>query len=885
MFFNFFSKIFGTRNSRLLKSFESTIILINSYELSLISLSDDALKLKTNEFKLRIKEKNGNLEELLPEVYAVVREASRRVLGMRHYDVQLLAGIFLYHGKVIEVATGEGKTLIATLPAYLNFLYGHSVHVVTVNDYLAERDYNWMKPLYDFLGVKSGLILFNMKSFDRVNSYKSDVVYGTNNEFCFDYLRDNLCLSIDSKVQYELFYAILDEVDSILIDEARTPLVISSTDNSNNDLYILINDLVKDLKLYDFKTKCGDFLLDEKFKQVQLMEEGFIKLEKLLFNKGVLNNSINLYDPSNIDLLQVVYSCLKANFLFTKDIDYIVNDNKVLIIDEHTGRVMDGRRWSDGLHQAIEAKENVKIQNESYTLASITFQNYFRLYNKLSGMTGTAYTESFEFNDIYNLEVVVIPSNKPCIRIDYPDLVYLTKESKYKAIIKDIRFCVSVGRPVLLGTVSIEVSEYLSFLLNSFKVNHNVLNAKHHEKEAYIISEAGKINSVTIATNMAGRGTDIVLGGKFDFNVTEFEKNEYIKNYNSIISSGGLKVIGSERHESRRIDNQLKGRCARQGDPGASQFYLSLEDNLIRIFIGDRVTLMLNKLSVKEDDVVSHPLITKSIENAQCQLEGHNFSVRKQLLEFDDIINEQRKIIYERRNYLMLKDDVSIIILDILADVLLIFINNKISVDDLVDDNKVVSFLDLLFLDFGVKIIYSDIRLDNFDAFYKSILDFFINIYNGKRIALKSFGVEKFENVLLLNIIDVKWRHHLLNIDHVKKSIHLRGYAQQDPKSEYKKEIFLLFEDMLNEVKYELILFLFKFPIKNIIDNSLYYNVDSNANYSYSCNDLNKSDNIGKINAVQKYKTFFKNDVKIGRNSICYCGSSLKYKKCHGKKD
>ncbi|HFL8824332.1 MAG TPA: preprotein translocase subunit SecA [Candidatus Azoamicus sp. OHIO1] len=872
MFFSFFRKIFGTRNSRLLKSYNKILFSVNSFEETLSKLSDDDLKKKTSELKNKLNLLDS--DEILPEAYALVREASKRVLGMRHYDVQILAGVVLYYCKISEVATGEGKTLIATLPAYLNALRGNSVHIVTVNDYLAKRDADWMGPVYEFLGLRVGVVLFGMNIIERRYAYSCDVVYGTNNEFGFDYLRDNISLSIEDKVQSNLDYVVIDEVDSILIDEARTPLVISSSGDDSHDLYILITKLVSHLKPYDFVSKVGDYVIDEKFKQVQLVEGGFIRLEKLLKDFGILKGVINLYDSSNIGLLHVVYSCLKANVLFKKNVDYIVKDNKVLIIDEHTGRIMDGRRWSDGIHQAIESKEGVDIQSESQTLASITFQNYFKLYKKLSGMTGTAYTEAFEFYEIYNLEVVVVPSNKPNIRIDHADLIYLSKDCKFKAIIDDIKECVSIGRPILVGTVSIEVSEYISCLLIKLRIKHSVLNAKYHDKESYIVSEAGKLGAVTIATNMAGRGTDIVLGGGMKF-LSIDEKSIWYEHYIMVVNLGGLKVIGTERHESRRIDNQLRGRCARQGDPGSSQFYLSLEDSLVRIFINDKMALLLNKLSIKKDEAIAHSIVSRSIENAQRQLEGHNFNIRKQLLEFDDVVNVQRKLIYDRRNSLIASNNISSVVFDILKDVLFDFIDFNLSNEDFSSDVEVKKFLELLNIEFGSNIFYESLFLSDLESFKDFVVKKILEIYGSKEVKLGFQNMRVFEKVLFLNILDVKWKEHLVNLEQVKKSIHLRGYAQKDPKSEYKNEAFKLFENMLNDIKYEFIMLILKFPLDIALDGHNGLLKSDDLSYSHS-----SSENISKL---IDNKPFIRDIRKIGRNSVCYCGSNIKYKKCHGK--
>ncbi len=807
MFLNFLSNLFMSSNN-ISNYYKNILHKINCIGENLKKSSDNDLKSKSIMLKKSIKEYD-DLDLFLPEAYALVREVSFRTLGMRHYDVQILGGIFLHYGKVTEIATGEGKTLVATLPAYLNSLYKKGVHIVTVNDYLAERDSNWMKPIYNFLGLDVGVILNGMDSSKKKLSYSKDIIYGTNNEFGFDYLRDNMVFSNDDKVQNHLCYAILDEVDSILIDEARTPLVISYSNDNNVELFLTIDKLVKTLSCYDDFSKLGDYLIDEKNKHVHLTDFGFCKIEKLLISNHILDNSMNLYDPNNIWLLHLVYSSLKARFLFKIDVDYIVKDDKVLIIDEHTGRIMDGRRWSDGIHQAIEAKEKVPIQSENQILASITFQNFFRLYSKISGMTGTAYTESSEFKDIYNLDVVIIPSNKPNIRIDNKDLIFLTKEIKFKYVLKDIfeRYCIK--QPVLVGTISIRDSEYLSDILKKKTIFHSVLNAKYHDKEAKIISNAGKLGSVTIATNMAGRGTDIVLGGG---NLDDYKK---------IVNLGGLRVIGTERHESRRIDNQLRGRSARQGDPGSSQFYLSLEDDLIRVFISDKITFLLNKLSFNENDAISHHLIDKAIENAQRKVEGYNFDARKQLLEFDNVFNEQRKVMYDYRNYIISIDDISFLTLDILKEVICKLIDSNYVESSNNDDNhlNIDNLISLLHFEFNFKLERADIiNVNDYIKIKYFIIDKLLFFYK-ENIFSAILNFNSFEKILFLNILDTKWREHLSNLEYIKKSIYLRSYAQKDPLQEYKRESFLLFTDVLDSIKYEFISLLFKFPFKDISSN------------------------------------------------------------------
>jgi len=870
MFSSILKSIFGSRNDRLLKKYNVLLKKINGFESSLKLLSDEDLKTKFTFLKIDCKNVN-DLDSLLPLVYSIVREVSFRVLKMRHYDVQVLGGISLYYGKISEIATGEGKTLVATLPVCLYSLLGKPVHVITVNDYLAKRDADWMRPVYDFLEVSVGVILSGMLTHDRKISYACNVVYGTSSEFGFDYLRDNIVLSKDEKVQGFLFYAIVDEVDSILIDEARTPLIISLPVKFESEMHILINKLIKNLVMFDSISKKGHFILEEKNKQIQLTDSGFSYLECLFKEYGILGDAVNLYDVKNIELLHYVYASLKAHNFFKKDVDYIIRDNIVLIIDEHTGRIMDGRRWGDGIHQAIEAKELLPIRSENQTLASITFQNYFRLYDRLSGMTGTAYTESLEFRSIYGLEVIVLPTNKPCVRDDRPDLIFLTREYKFKAVVDDIKKCYFSGIPVLVGTISIAVSEFLSKMLNQLGIKHNVLNAKYHDKESKIIAEAGKLKGVTIATNMAGRGTDIVLGGSI---LDTFSKK--LNNYNDVVRLGGLKIIGTERHESRRIDNQLRGRSGRQGDPGCSQFYLSLEDDLVRIFVGDKTKSLLNKLSVSNAEVISHPLINRSIENAQKKVEAYNFDIRKELLEFDDIINEQRKVIYKYRDYLIFNMNISSIVFDIFKDVVSLFIDRFLTIDN----NKFYSSKDILKsfnFDFGFKLT-SDLDVADKNFFLNLFFDSFYEGYMLKKIDIRESDFLSFEKYLLLNVLDVKWKEHLVNLDYMKKGIHLRGYAQKDPKQEYKREAFFLFDSMLNNVKNEFVSLFFKFSIKSSVNNSDSHLDDKNLSFEHT-----DAKFLGNDDNVKKKKPFIRKQVKIGRNKLCFCSSGKKYKQCHGK--
>ena len=853
----------------MLAKYNVVVNYVNSYEDCLKKISDDELK---NEFLLlknKVKNTSLKLDSALPIVYAIVREVSSRVLNMRHYDVQILGGVALYYGKVTEIATGEGKTLVATLPICLYSLIGKSIHVVTVNDYLAKRDSEWMNPIYNFLDISVGIICNGISSSVRKISYNSNVVYGTSNEFAFDYLKDNIVLSKDEKVQGELFYSIVDEVDSVLIDEARTPLIISIPNKFDSNLYVSINKLAKKLTIYDPSSKEGHFILDKKGKQVQLTDFGFSYLENLLKKFNIFDKSLNLYNSKNIELLYDIYASLKAIHFFKKDVDYIVKDGNILIVDEHTGRILDGRRWGDGIHQAIEAKEKVHIKSETQTLASITFQNYFRLYNKLSGMTGTAFTESIEFRSIYDLEVFVVPSNKPNIRIDNSDFIFLTKKAKITSIVNDIKKCYFKGQPILVGTISIAVSEFLSTILKNLKIKHNVLNAKYHDKESYIISEAGKMFSVTIATNMAGRGTDIVLGGKSG------NKNDY----NKVVSLGGLKIIGTERHESRRIDNQLRGRSGRQGDPGCSQFYISLEDDLVKIFIGDKAKILLDKLNIPDNEMISHSVVSKSIENAQKKVESYNFDIRKQLLEFDDIINEQRVVIYDYRNYLIFSEKMYLIVCDIFNDVMDNFIDNFSSNDE--EYYNIKEFLNLFNIKFGFD-INLDIDILDKISLKKIIFKKLLYDYKIKKNIIKEKNEVVFEKYLLLNILDVKWKEHLLNLDYLKKGIHLRSYAQKDPKEEYKREAFNLFKDMLTNIKYEFIILFFKMSVKSHIDDIKNNDNVSNLDFKHSEHNSfsNKQD---QSNMSVKKKPFVRKKSKIGRNELCFCKSKKKYKHCHGK--
>lgn len=873
MLIKIFNKIFGNRNNRILKKLEKIVFSINKLENTFKNFSDNRLKNNTKLFRLRLS--NGEtLESLLPEAFATVREASKRVFNMRHFDVQILGGIVLNSQCIAEMRTGEGKTLTSTLPAYLNALTGKGVHIVTMNDYLARRDAEKNTPLFEFLDLKIGLNLSEMSFLSKRKAYLSDITYGTNNEYGFDYLRDNMVFSPEERVQRGLNYALVDEVDSILIDEARTPLVISGPSESSSKLYQDINKIVPFLIFQkqedsDVFQGEGHFFIDEKSKQVHLTERGLIEIERILFDRKLIKKDESLYSSNNIILMHHVLSALRAHKLFTRDVDYIVKDDNVIVVDEHTGRTMPGRRWSDGLHQAIEAKENISIQNENQTLASITFQNYFRLYKKISGMTGTAATESFEFSTIYNLNTVIIPTNKPMIRKDLPDLVYITEKQKINSIIKDIQECIKANKPVLVGTVSIEKSEMISRELKKLKIKHNVLNAKFHAKEAEIIAQAGKPKTITIATNMAGRGTDIVLGGNLDVelnryldktpNLVEKIKKKWQEQHDLVVSSGGLHIIGTERHESRRIDNQLIGRSGRQGDSGSSRFYLSMEDALMRIFASDKIVHIMKKIGLSVNEAIEHPWVTKAIENAQKKVENRNFEIRKQLLEYDDIINEQRCVIYSQRNKLIDTKDIKIIVNDILEDVLINTINTYISGSKIKEIKNIISLEKKLKFDFHLNISIShwfnlNSSLKNKDITEKIIYFARIN-YENKEKLIGEKHMRIIEKSIMLQTLDSLWTDHLSAIDYLKQGIHLRGYAQKDPKQEYKRESFNMFSNMLELFKYEVTSFL------------------SKINLSYAKK---------YINSHQHLISPIFNNTKIRRNVLCLCGSGKKYKHCHG---
>ena len=823
----FLSKVFGSRNERLVKRLRKIAVEVNAMEPELEKLTDEALRGKTDEFRARLAQ-GSTVDDLVPEAFAVVREAGKRVFQMRHYDVQMIGGMVLNYGKIAEMRTGEGKTLVATLAAYLNALGGHGVHVITVNDYLAKRDAAWMGKLYGFLGLTTGVVISGMSYEDKRAAYAADITYGTNNEFGFDYLRDNMAFSVQEKVQRGLNYAIVDEVDSILIDEARTPLIISGPAEDSSELYKRINTMIPHLVRQQDEDGPGDFSVDEKAKQVYLTEDGHERVEGLMLSNGLLEEGDSLYDAANIGLMHHLNAALRAHVLYLRDVDYIVKEGEIVIVDEFTGRTMPGRRWSDGLHQAVEAKEGVAVQNENQTLASITFQNYFRLYNKLSGMTGTADTEAYEFQQIYDLEVTVIPTHRPMIRQDLGDVVYLTVPEKFAAIIEDIKERHQLGQPILVGTASIEASEYLARLLTQAGITHEVLNAKQHEREADIVAQAGRPYAVTIATNMAGRGTDIVLGGSLqtelaalgdiDEETARQVRTEWEQRHEQVLASGGLHIVGTERHESRRVDNQLRGRAGRQGDPGSTRFYLSLQDNLMRIFASDRVASLMQRLGMNEGEAIEHPWVSKAIENAQRKVEGHNFDIRKEVLEYDDVANDQRKVIYEQRNELMAEDDISDIIKVLREDVLTGVIDTHIPPESLDEQWDIPGLESVLEHEFALKL---DIRgwLDADDALHEETLRARIladaeQSYAEKEAMAGAEVLRHFEKAVMLQTLDTHWKEHLAAMDYLRQGIHLRGYAQVDPKQEYKREAFELFNRLLERLKYEVVTVLSKVQVR-----------------------------------------------------------------------
>ncbi|SEQ22349.1 preprotein translocase subunit SecA [Nitrosomonas ureae] len=905
---NLLKKIFGSRNDRMIKQYSQVVRAINEMEQVISELSDVDLRAQTDKFKQRIQD-GEELNDLLPEAFAVVRETGKRVLQMRHFDVQLIGGMVLHEGNIAEMRTGEGKTLMATLPAYLNALSGNGVHVVTVNDYLAKRDADWMGKIYQFLGLSVGVIYAQMSYGDKQAAYAADITYGTNNEYGFDYLRDNMVTHTNERVQRVLNFAIVDEVDSILIDEARTPLIISGQAEGDTEIYVRINVLIPKLIRQETEDSPGDYSVDEKSHQVTLSESGFEHAEKLLASAGLLKPGTSLYDPANINLIHHVNAGLRAHSLYFLDQHYVVQDGEVVIVDEFTGRLMAGRRWSDGLHQAVEAKEGVVIQKENQTLASITFQNYFRMYQKLSGMTGTADTEAAEFQQIYGLETVIIPTHKPMIRDDRMDLVFRTTKEKNEAIIQEIKECYKEGQPVLVGTTSIESNELLSKLLEREKLPHQVLNAKQHASEASIVAQAGRPKMVTIATNMAGRGTDIVLGGnpepdieriRHDEKISEEAKLKQINEvsekwkviHEEVLRNGGLHIIGTERHESRRVDNQLRGRSGRQGDPGSSRFFLSLEDPLLRIFASDRVANIMTRLNMPEGEAIEHPWVTKAIENAQRKVEARNFDMRKQLLEYDDVANDQRQVIYQQRNELLeAEQNISETITAIRESVLSDLFNLYIPPQSVEEQWDVTGLEKVLATDFQLHFPLKKWLEQQPDLHEESLSQRIIDLANEKyQEKVEVVGAEiihHYERVVMLQILDSHWREHLAALDHLRQGIHLRGYAQKNPKQEYKREAFGLFTNMLEEVKSVVTKILMTVQIKNEqqveavtetlrLPENVQYHHD---NYTEASEEDSSRSNI----QAEKSQPFVRDNEKIGRNQPCPCGSGKKYKQCHGK--
>ncbi len=910
MISNLLKKVFGSRNDRLLKTYRSSIAKVNALESAYEQLSDEQLRAKTAEFKDRVT-KGESLDALLPEAFAVVREAAKRVHGMRHYDVQLIGGMALHQGKISEMRTGEGKTLMATLPAYLNALSGKGVHIITVNDYLASRDAEWMGRIYRFLGLTVGCNLSQMDHDAKQVAYGADITYGTNNEFGFDYLRDNMVFTPDQRVQRSLNYAIVDEVDSILIDEARTPLIISGQADDNVTLYQTINQVPPRLTRMEHEPKTdeppppGDYSVDEKAHQVLLSEAGHEKVEAILTELGVLAPGTSLYDAANISLMHHVYAALRAHVLYHKDQHYVVQNDEVIIVDEFTGRLMQGRRWSDGLHQAVEAKEGVNIQRENQTLASITFQNYFRMYKKLAGMTGTADTEAYEFQQIYGLETVIIPTNQPMIRKDMNDLVYRTADEKWQAVINDIRDCHQRGQPVLVGTTSIEVNEFLSNLLTKEKLPHQVLNAKQHAREAEVVAQAGLPGGITIATNMAGRGTDIVLGGSINKEIDAIQQDEslapeektarisamkadWAPRHATVIAAGGLHIIGTERHESRRVDNQLRGRSGRQGDPGSSRFYLSLDDPLLRIFGGERLKMIMERLKMPEGEAIEHAMVNRSLESAQRKVEQRNFDIRKQLLEYDDVANDQRRVIYTQRNEMLETDDVSDGITGMRAQVLNDTINEYIPPGSMAEQWDVAGLTLALSSEFLLDCpvqqwLDADERLDE-QGVRERIVENANDSYAAKEVMAGPVNLRNFERAMLLQSLDNHWREHLAAMDHLRQGIHLRGYAAKNPKQEYKREAFELFERMLGTIAREITQVTLTVQIRSEADVEAVEAQEAPiSNVQYHHADYDEALAADAEEAQPGQQPIERQHAKVGRNDPCPCGSGKKYKHCHGK--
>ncbi len=905
MISKFMNKIFGSRNDRLLKQYRQTVLVINALEAGIAQLSDEELRQQTEVFKQRVSQ-GESLDALLPQAFAVVREAGWRVLQMRHFDEQLIGGIVLHHGNIAEMRTGEGKTLMATLPAYLNALSGQGVHVVTVNDYLAARDAEWMGRVYRFLGLSVGVILSQMDHADKRAAYASDITYGTNNEFGFDYLRDNMAAHAGERFQRRLSFAIVDEVDSILIDEARTPLIISGQAEDNVDVYMrmdkLVPQLVRQKEEEGTEGATGDYTVDEKNNQILLTEAGHEHAEELLAKAGLLPAGGSLYDSANIRLIHHLYAALRAHALYFRDRHYVVQDGEVIIVDEFTGRMMAGRRWSDGLHQAVEAKEGASIQKENQTLASITFQNYFRLYNKLAGMTGTADTEAFEFQQIYTLETVIIPPHMPTIRRDMMDKVYLSIGEKYKAVIEDVRDCHQRGQPVLVGTTSIETSELLSQLLEKEKLPHQVLNAKQHVREAEIIAQAGSPGMITIATNMAGRGTDIVLGGnvekpievlRLDESLDEATRIQRIAQlraewqpvHEQVLASGGLHIIGTERHESRRVDNQLRGRSGRQGDPGSSRFFLSLEDPLLRIFASERVAAIMNRFKLPEGEAIEHTWVTRAIENAQRKVEARNFDMRKQILEYDDVANEQRKVIYQQRNELLESADISETIAAMREMVLHNMVSEHIAPESMEEQWNVPALEQALAAEFQLSLplvqwLEQDKKLDEAGLRVR-VEQAAQQQYQTKVEQVGGEIMHGYERIIMLQSLDIHWREHLAALDHLRQGIHLRGYAAKNPKQEYKREAFELFSTMLESIKRDVTRTLMNVQIRSEQDVAAAEAAPRVENVQYHHADYDEA--LAATGDTGEHKPFVRTGEKVGRNDPCPCGSGKKYKQCHGK--
>lgn len=903
-------KIVGSRNERTLRKMRRAVDQINALEADFEKLSDEELRGKTEEFRKRHAD-GESLDRLLPEAFAAVREAAKRKLGMRHFDVQLIGGMTLNSGKIAEMRTGEGKTLVATLAAYLNAIPGRGVHVITVNDYLASRDAEWMRPVYEALGLTVGTILSGQDPATKREGYGADITYGTNNEFGFDYLRDNMAFRLEDKVQRDLAFAIIDEVDSILIDEARTPLIISGPVEDNTEVYQKIDKLIPRLTPQDPDDEedegPGDYRVDEKAKQVYLSEDGHQKIEEMMVELGLIEEGDSLYGAANISLMHHVNAALRAHALFSRDVDYIVKNGEIIIVDEFTGRTMPGRRWSDGLHQAVEAKEGVKVQQENQTLASITFQNLFRIYDKLSGMTGTADTEAYEFQTIYGLEVVVIPTNKPMVRKDLPDQVYMSAREKFDAIIEDIRDCHERGQPTLVGTTSIEISEYLAQLLKKAGVPHEVLNAKQHDREATIVAQAGRSGAVTIATNMAGRGTDIVLGGNPEEELAELDegdevgrkrvREEWRKRHEAVLEAGGLHIIGTERHESRRIDNQLRGRSGRQGDPGSTRFYLSLEDNLMRIFASDRVKTIMQKLGMQEGEAIEHPWVTRAIENAQRKVEAHNFDIRKNLLDYDDVANDQRKVIYEQRNELLEADHIRDTIETIREDVVDDIVGQYIPMGTMEEQWDKRGLSDALDRELGMEIDVEKLLEEDHDLNDTNLREYLskqlADVYAEKEEQVGEDVLHQFEKAVMLQVVDSLWKEHLAAMDYLRQGIHLQGFAQKDPKQEYKRQAFEMFSTMLDRIKHETVTILAKVQVRDREDvekveeqrrKPQKMNFQHAEAASATAADAQPAAAGGGQAAApaEAPAQYVRETPKVGRNEPCPCGSGKKYKHCHG---